>query len=64
MLENLNNEQKLAVDLHNALNNDSEDAIKLLEDFRKKHFNNKPKELDLDDVRKEIKEAEDYFNSL
>ena len=57
-------EQKLAVDLHNALNNDSEDAIKLLEDFREKHFNNKPKELDLDDVRREIKEAEDYFNSL
>ena len=58
-------EKKLAVDIHRAFNDGSTDITQLLDDYRKKHFNNKPKQVfDLDKIDKEIEEFEEYFDNL
>lgn len=57
-------EKKLAIDIHQAFNNDANDIEDLLESYRKKHYNNKEEFIDLSNFDEEIKEYEDYFNNL
>ena len=57
-------EKNLAIDIHNAFNNDSKDISKLLEDYRKKHYDNEPKLIDVEDIKLEIEEYEKYFDNL
>ncbi len=56
-------EKKLASDIHEFCK-DGKDISGLLESYRKRHFNNKPKKIDIEDIMKEIEEYEKYFESL
>jgi hypothetical protein len=56
-------EKKLVSDIHEFCK-DGKDISGLLEDYRKKHFNNKPKKTNIEDIMKEIEEYEKYFESL
>lgn len=56
--------RKLAIDIHNSFNEGRDDISKLLEDFREKHFNHKPKGIDIEKIKEEIDGYERYFESL
>lgn len=57
-------EKRLASDIH-EFSQEGKDIKGLLEDYRKKYFNNKPKiKVDTKKIMKEIEEYEKYFESL
>ena len=57
-------EKKLSIDIYNNLKNEKQDISNLLENFRKKRYVHEENTEYIDNIRKEIKEFEEYFENL